>query len=260
MPSHTFVVLAYKVSPYLEECIKSTLNQSINTNVVIATSTPNDYIKSLANKYKLEIIENKSGMGIAQDFDFALKAATTTLVTIAHQDDYYDYDYVKEMIKHYKKNALIIFSNYYEIRDNQKVIHNRNLKIKNILLTPLKIKGLNSCYFIKRLTLCLGDPICCPAVTFNTLKMPKEVFTSDFKCNVDWNAWEKLSKKKGSFVLVNKRLMGHRVHSASTTTKMINQNNVRTNEDYIMLKRFWITPMAKLINHFYKKALDSNNV
>ncbi len=44
---HTFVVLAYKESEYLEECIKSVLNQSLKTNVVIATSTPNDYIKNL---------------------------------------------------------------------------------------------------------------------------------------------------------------------------------------------------------------------
>ena len=56
---HTFVVLAYKESDKLEECIKSVLNQNVKTNVVIATSTPNKYIEKLAKKYKLEIIVNK---------------------------------------------------------------------------------------------------------------------------------------------------------------------------------------------------------
>ena len=51
---HTFVVLAYKESDLLEECIKSVLNQTIKTNVVIATSTPNDFITKLAKKYNLE--------------------------------------------------------------------------------------------------------------------------------------------------------------------------------------------------------------
>ena len=60
MALHTFVVLAYKESKYLETCIKSVLNQKYRSDVVIATSTPNDYINSLANKYNLEVIEVKS--------------------------------------------------------------------------------------------------------------------------------------------------------------------------------------------------------
>ena len=53
--NHTFVVLAYKESPLLEECIKSVLNQKYKSKVIIGTSTPNDYIKKIANKYKLKI-------------------------------------------------------------------------------------------------------------------------------------------------------------------------------------------------------------
>ena len=42
--NHTFVILAYNISDDLEECIKSVINQSVKSNIVIATSTPNDYI------------------------------------------------------------------------------------------------------------------------------------------------------------------------------------------------------------------------
>lgn len=45
---HTFVVLAYKESKYLEDCIKSVINQSVKTNVVIATTTDNGFIRNLA--------------------------------------------------------------------------------------------------------------------------------------------------------------------------------------------------------------------
>ena len=53
---HTFVVLAYKESKYLEESIKSVLNQTVKTNVVIGTSTPNKYISKIAKKYNLKVI------------------------------------------------------------------------------------------------------------------------------------------------------------------------------------------------------------
>ena len=53
--NHIFVVLAYKESKKLEDCIKSVLNQSLKTNVVVATSTPNKYIKKIADKYNLEV-------------------------------------------------------------------------------------------------------------------------------------------------------------------------------------------------------------
>ena len=56
MAIHTFVVLAYKQSQFLETCIKSVLNQSYKSQVIIATSTPNPYIYDLANKYHLDVI------------------------------------------------------------------------------------------------------------------------------------------------------------------------------------------------------------
>ena len=111
---HTYVVLAYKESKYLEECIKSVLNQKYKSNVVIATSTPNP------------------GKGIGYDFDYAISCGMTKLVTIAHQDDIYDYEYSYQIVNKYKKypTSSIIFSDYYEIRENKNVYSNLNLKIK----------------------------------------------------------------------------------------------------------------------------------
>ena len=51
--NHTFVICAYKESQYLEECIKSVLNQNVKSNVIISTSTPNEYINNLAKKYDI---------------------------------------------------------------------------------------------------------------------------------------------------------------------------------------------------------------
>lgn len=88
---HTFVICAYKESPYLESCIKSLKAQIVKSNIKIATSTPNDHIYNIAKKYNIEVFvndkkkpENVSNIGF--DWQFAYNTAQTELVTIAHQD------------------------------------------------------------------------------------------------------------------------------------------------------------------------------
>ena len=256
---HTFVVLAYKESNYLEDCIKSVLNQSYKTNVVMATTTDNKFIRDLANKYNIEVIVGKH-TNIGGDFDFAKNCVDTKLVTIAHQDDIYDYDYAKTVINEYHKNndASIIFTDYYEIKCNDKVYKNTNLIIKRILLSSLKIKRISGSKFVKRLSIRFGNAICCPAVTFVNNNCPKRVFEADYKANIDWVAWEKLSRLKGKFIYNKQCLMGHRISTETTTTDIINQG-IRTKEDYELLCKFWPKWLAKFINKFYKKAEKSNN-
>ena len=257
---HTFVILAYKESPFLEECIKSVLNQSIKSNVVIATTTKNKYICDLAKKYNINVIEGKH-TSIGGDFDFAVSVAKSKLVTVAHQDDLYDFNYAEEVINNYyrHKNTLIIFSDYYEIRNEKKVYTNKNLVIKRILLLNLIFKKISGIKFLKRNSLRFGCSICCPAVTFVLDNCPKKIFNSDMKSNVDWYAWEKLSKISGKFIYVNKKIVGHRVDDTTTTTDIINQG-IRTKEDLFMFEKFWPKSIAKIINKFYKKSENSNNI
>lgn len=257
---HTFVILAYQKSPFLEDCIKSTLNQTHHSSVLIATTTPNQHIESLATKYRLQIIKG-THTNIGSDFDFAIHSATTPLVTVAHQDDIYNKTYSAEIIKAYQKypNSSIIFTDYYEIRHNKKTYTNSLLKIKRILLTPIRLKKSLKSKHSKRSILKFGNSICCPAVTFATKNCPQNIFKSSFKCNVDWHAWESLSRHQGSFTYINQPLMGHRISENSTTTDIINQG-IRTKEDYEIFKRFWPTSIAKLLTKFYQNSEKSNSL
>lgn len=259
---HTFVVLAYKESKDLEKCIKSVLKQKYRSEVLIGTSTPNNYISKLAKKYNLDVIVNKDAKyRIGDDFDFAIKCAKTKLVTVAHQDDIYDYEYSDEIVKKYNKNkdSLILFTDYYEIRNKKKIYKNTNLRIKSILLTPLKFNFNSNKKWAKRAVLRFGNAICCPSVTFNKDLIEFPVFDCKLTCNIDWNAWEKLSLKKGAFSFINKKLMGHKISEETTTTEIIN-SGVRTKEDYELFLRFWPSWIAKLLNKFYKNAEKSNKV
>ena len=106
---HTFVICAYEESPYLEECVRSCLKQKVKTNVKIATSTPNEYIRKTAEKYHLtvDVRDNSSRKGIAEDWNFAVKSAHTPLVTLAHQDDIYSANYSCKILKQLQFAALL---------------------------------------------------------------------------------------------------------------------------------------------------------
>ena len=257
---HTFVVLAYKESPFLEKCIKSVTSQSYPSNVIIATTTKNNHITNLAKKYHLKIVVGKH-TNIGGDFDFAVHSAETPLVTVAHQDDLYEKEYSKKIIKTYSEHpdSSIIFTDYYEIRDNKKIYSNPLLKIKRVLLTPIQIKKSLKTRHFKRCILKFGNSICCPAVTFVTKNCPKDIFNSHFKCDCDWHAWERLSKRKGAFTFISEPLMGHRISEESTTTDIINQG-IRTKEDYEIFCRFWPKPIAKLLTKLYQKSEKSNSL
>ena len=256
MKKHTFAILAYKESEYLEECIKSVMKQNKESEIIILTQTPCDFITKLAKKYKLETVEIKE-KGIGNAFDFALKYIKTEFVTICHQDDVYYEDYYNEVVKKMNSKTLISFSDYDEFKNDKIVSTNTNLKIKRILLFPIRL--FKNSKFIRRRSLSLGCPICCPAVTFNKNLVKTPLFENpDFRSDVDWQAWETISKLKGEFLYNKKHLMFHRIHDDSETSKVI-ADNKRTKEDLIMFKKFWPTPFAKIICKLYSNSEKSNS-
>ncbi len=264
-PIHTFVVLAYKESPYLENAIKSVLNQEYPSKVVIGTSTDNEYIRSYADKYNLEVVVNpiKNGNNIG-DFDFAWSHGNNTIVTIAHQDDQYDPSFSRKVVEAYEKHpeSVIFFTDYYEIRNNERVYSNKLLKIKRILLLPLKIKGSATSRFWKQSALRWGTAICTPAVSFVPANVPFEkIFRQDEFIGVgDWWGWYKLSLVNNTaFTYIPEPLMGHRIDEATHTSREIRDGS-RTKQERKMYEKFWPKPVAHLLNYFYKDAQKSNSL
>lgn len=256
---HTFVVCAYKESGYLEQCVQSLLKQTEKSQIVMATSTPNDLILRVAEKHQIPLRINNGASGIAQDWNFAYSQASTDYVTLAHQDDIYEATYTARMFARMETvlKPLIFFSNYYEIRNGDKVVSNNLLRIKRLLTAPLRIKSLQQLVVARRFCLAFGSSICCPSVTFAVNNLPKEVFTVHFRSDVDWQAWEQLSRLKGSFCYDSKMLVGHRIHGDSETTKVIGEGQ-RTKEDMEMFQKFWPRMIAKLLTGLYASSERSN--
>ena len=257
---HTFVICAYEESKYLEECILSLKNQKSESLVIMETSTPNAHISSLAEKYEIPLYINPNG-GITQDWNFGLSKVGTQYATIAHQDDVYEPEYGQKILQalEQSKKALIAFSDYGEIRNCNRVTDTQILKIKRLMLMPLRIKLFRRSKFVRRRILSLGDPISCPAVSFNLERLVRPVFRDGFGSCGDWEAWEMISRMDGDFLYVAEPLMYHRIHEESATTRMI-QDRARVEENYRMYCKFWPKPIAKRINQYYTKSEEFNSL
>lgn len=255
---HCFAICAYKNSPYLEDCIASLLSQDTPSKIIIATSTPNDYIGSVAQKHGIPLFVNPVSRGIAGDWNFAYRQADAQYVTIAHQDDTYLKDYAKMICESISgPDALIFFTDYYEISGDTVIKENRLLKTKERMNFPLRLRTFQKSRFVRKRILSLGSSICCPSVTFHKPLLGDFSFDDSFSCDLDWDAWSRIAEMKGAFVYIHRPLMCHRIHEQSETTKLLD-NGVRFEEDLRIFKRYWPNAIARLIMRYYSKSARSN--
>ena len=136
----TVVICAYKECPYLEESIRAIISQTVKPNILISTSTPNNYILALAEKYGLEVRINRNG-GQIKDYNFAMYQCKTKLGMLAHQDDLLDQKYIERCLEELNKakKPIIVCTNYLEMH-NDKVDAKPStmIRIKNVLIWPIK--------------------------------------------------------------------------------------------------------------------------
>lgn len=262
--SHTFAVCAYKESEYLEECVKSLVNQAVKSKIIIATSTPCPYIENIANKYDIPLFVRDGASDIRDDWNFAYNSADTDWVTIAHQDDKYNEFYVKNMIDRVKKleakakgkDVTMFYTDYMPIKNGEIGKRDINSKIRRFLRMRMKSDGMAKSAFWRKATLCLGNSICCPSVTYNKKVLGESVFTSELKFNIDWDTFLKLAKVDGIWAYVDKPLSYYRVHDGATSKEFI-VSHKREIDDTYMFNQFWPKWMTKLIMVFYKKAYNT---
>lgn len=259
--NHSFGVLVYKDSPYLSACLDSLTTQTVRSKIFISTSTPSEYIETTAKKYNIPVYINEEGKGIAHDWNFCMQKAETKYLTLAHQDDIYLQGYTENCLAKAEKyqDVLICFTDYSELVNEKERSSTILLIIKKLILyffMPIK-KNIKS-KFIKKRFLSFGSPIAAPSVLYNLKKIKNFSFSNEFTVNMDWDAWYKMSLMQGRFVYVNKKLMQHRIHEDSATTKGI-ESESRKKEDLIMFKRFWNKSVAHFIAKKYMRSYEGNH-
>jgi glycosyl transferase family 2 len=251
--SHTFVVPAFGEPAWLERCVVSLLGQTRRSPVVIATSTPNSHIASVAHLTGVPVIVNDRGGGIARDWNFALAQAATPWVTLAHQDDWYDPGYTEACLLAAGQvdQPIIVFTDATEtIEGSDATLMNTRVKraISGSVFGPSR--SITSLWR-KRMLLSFGNPIACPSVMINLHAAAGFRFPEGWKSNLDWSAWFALAQQPGAFVYVARRLVHRTMHLGAETTRALAD---RAREDAQMFRMLWPAPIAAALNLLYSPS------
>ena len=257
--THSFLIPAFGHSPFLEECLRSLVNQTVRTNLIISTSTPFDGLYALAEKFGAHCYVHSPNLGIAHDWNMGLSRVDTDWVTVAHQDDIYLPTFTEKVLSvvENKPDVELVFTDYAELFSGGVRTGTVLLIIKKILL-ELAFCGRNEIKtrFSKINCLRFACPIPCPSVTFRGGNRD-DLFNTKFRVNMDWAAWLEKAIRPGSFVWIKEILMQHRIHRASETSEGIAQG-YRAAEDLELLSMIWPEPIARLIARTYSVAYSSN--
>lgn len=249
---HTFVIMAYKESPYLEECIKSVVAQSLRSDIILSTSTPNEHIKLLSKKYNLPLFVNNGEGDIIGNWNFAFSLPETSFVTLCHQDDIYGQDYLKEISKYFSKDVLILHTAWYCLKNNVKT---QNLCIKFHKFLNFIAKIVPSSARLRKFVLSFGMSIKTPSICYHKAILPQPLWSRKYNMVFDWEAISKIAKLKGRFIYINKPLFLYRI-SAQAASYDFTNNGVRKEEDFSMFCSFWPKYIARFIHYFYRKSYN----
>lgn len=257
---HTFVVPAFRDSPFLESCLDSLHAQSQSSHIILATSTPSPFLEETAKKYAIPLLVHEPTTGIADDWTFAYNAATTRYITLAHQDDLYLPEYSARLVAAAERHprALLVFSDYCDQVGNHLVASSMNLVIKRfILFWFFAFHDAVSRPAVKKLMLSAGNPIPCPTVLFDRENVGEFRFSSEFSVDADWEAWLRLARYPGPFIRVPRRLVVHRIHAESETSAAIAASR-RFLEDEALFLSLWPKPIGRALSRLYSASYSSN--
>ncbi len=251
---HTFVIMGYQESEYLEDCYQALKKQTVQSKIIMTSSTPNDFQKAFAEKHNIPFIINSHRIGFAQDLNFAYAQADTEYVTMVHQDDFLLPEYAESCINAANKfkDALIVFTDYAEYIDGEMKRDSLNIKIKNLILSThyLFKKNLKSKFF-KRSLLSFGNPISCPSIFYVKKNIGNFKFLDEYKVSPEWEGLLRLARMKGRFIYVHNVLHAYRMHGGQITSVGLVD---RKREDELVFNQLWIKPIAKLLIKLYYRA------
>jgi hypothetical protein len=251
---HSFVVLAYGQSPFLPGCLKSLLQQTVQSRILITTSTPSRFVDQVAAEYRVPVQVNPERAGIAADWNFGLCATAARHVTLAHQDDVYAPKFLARTQLLFERYAgTLCFTGYDEVDDLGRPISSKISSVKHLLerLTIGQREAVNG----KRLKMFLsfGNPLPCSSVTFDRKRLPDFKFSADYASNLDWDAWWRLCERGETFLHAPDRLVGRR-HNPLTETSRLIASGCRQKEDLMMFRRLWPRPLADVVAFAYRAS------
>ena len=273
-PVHSFAVCAYGESPYLEACLRSLKAQTVPSEILICTSTPNRHIEGLAKKYRIPLmvrdVQREGGArGIGADWNYAFSCAGGEYVTLAHQDDMYEKHYAESVCREAERwpdmdlftcSAVTVKNGRPERFPGAPEI------IKILLRLPLRFRRYAHLTWVKRLALRFGNAVICPSVSYRKRTVEEMMrhccpersgpFSETRKFILDWEFLFDYAAAGGRWICDETPRMFYRVHSGAATAACI-KDHAREREEQEMFRKLWPQKAADLILRYYGRSYDA---
>lgn len=255
MGFHTFAICAYKQSPYLEACIRSLKAQTVETEMICATSTPSPWLEEILERHGIPLYVRAGASNIQEDWNFAMEKAQGRFVTIAHQDDLYNRHYVEELCRAYKRwpDLSVFMSDGILIKKGELDWGGAVEAVKKALRLPWRLHGLCHAQVVKKSGLVFGNPVMCPSCSYRKESLPLPLFSGGYDFVLDWECMRKLAGEPGRFICVEKPLLYYRVHDGAATKACIRDHR-REREERQMFEKMWPKRAADGLMALYRLA------
>ena len=244
MPEVSIITPCYNSAIFLEETIQSVLNQKFkNWEWLITDDHSSDHSVEIITKINdpriiLTVSENNGGAGHARNL--SLEKATGRFITFLDADDFWEPNFLEEMVSFMKKeNAELAYSNY--ARCDEKLLPkiadftaDKEVTFQNLLKT-CRLSLLSSMYDSKR--------------------VGKEYFPAGSK-REDHVMWLNLLKKIPVGKPLKKTMAKYRMHESSVSRKKTNimKDQYLVYKDYMHFSalKSWYYTANWAINGFMK--------
>lgn len=154
MDKISIVVPIYNAEKFLDKCIQSVLNQSYqNFELILVNDGSTDNSLRIIEKYNKEErikLINKKNTGVSDTRNIGIENATGNLMTFLDSDDYFDENYLYEMVTELNKhNCELVISGLTYRDENYRFIKKQlyTNKTTKIVLNDIIKEMVNTLYF-----------------------------------------------------------------------------------------------------------------
>lgn len=155
MPKVSVIVPVYNVEKYIDKCLNSLVNQTLDDiEIIVVNDGSKDESEKIIKKYKKEynniIYVTKENGGLSSARNFGMIYATGEYVAFLDSDDYVDYELYEKMYKKAKeKNYDYVECDFYwEYEDHKKADVGYRFKNKKEMFAKARVVAWNK--LIKR--------------------------------------------------------------------------------------------------------------
>ena len=206
------IVNCHNGEQYLEECIKSIINQTYkNWELIFWDNCSSDNSKSVLDKFldkRIKYFRSNKLLKLYEARNLAIEKSEGEYIGFLDTDDFWEKDKIDKQVKFLNKHQEyeIVFSNYYLLKEQQKI---RTIKHKLSLPSGKITQSLLDFYSIGILTTLLRKSI-----------FKKHKFNKDYSIIGDFDLFIILSQKFkiGS---IQEPLASYRIHSSNYSSQNI---------------------------------------